>query len=168
MLRSRLPRDALDIVLSIGHRDLQGVVVRTGGNPHIISGHRHRFAITLIRRLLNRRHATRVEHHAPIALIPVLLLKRRALFDSNSECRCRDGDGPVVIVCASSKSGDRKRDGGEQAQGHQEAHQSTAPSEAARGKGRSGPCVLHTVLLSDLILRSICSETRVTGVAREC
>ena len=168
MLCSRCPRDALDVVLSVGHRNPQGVAVRTGGNPHIIRSNGHRFTVTLVRRLRDGRHATRVEHHAPITRIAVLLLERRALFNSNSERCRRDRDCPVVIVCASSKPWDRKRDGSEQAQSHQEAHQSTAPPEAARGKGRSGPCVLHTVLLSDLILGSICSETRVTGVAHEC
>ena len=147
MNRTGFPGDALNIVLTVGDRDGQRVVARAGGNPDTIGGHCHRFTVASVGRLLVGRHAPRIEHHTPIAGFAVHLLEGRTVLDRDGERRVRDGNCIIIAVRSSRKTGDRKRNGSEQAQAHQEAHQATTPRKPARGKGRSSPCVLHTVLL---------------------
>ena len=65
--RTGFPGDALNIVLAVGNRDGQRVVVRAGGNPHVIGRDGHRLAITGVGRFLNRRDAARIEHDTPVA-----------------------------------------------------------------------------------------------------
>ena len=122
MVRAGLPGDALDVVLAVGNWNGQGVVVRSGGNPHVIGRDGHLLTITLIGRLLNRRHATRIEHDTPVAGCSVGRLERRAVLDRDGKRRVRDGNQIVITVRSSGKSGYRERNGSEEAQAHQEAH----------------------------------------------
>ena len=143
MRRAGFPRNALDVVGTVGHGNDHRVAVERGSLPQVIGGRGHDLAVALEGHGRRGSHAAIIKNDAPVTRLTVLRLEVKGVFEADDKGRVGDGVGAIVAVCTRGETRNGERDRGKEAQGHQDAHRPTAAREPPRGEGSPSPSVLH-------------------------